>query len=55
MLAYFNAGPSIVIVVIHSKAAIVDLGPDSMGTVPGVPEVFERGPDESLEDFPKAG
>jgi hypothetical protein len=46
-----DAMPHLVTVSVNSKAPALNPGPIRWGTVPGVPKVFERGPDESEDDF----
>jgi hypothetical protein len=43
--------PHLCTVYVHSKAPALDPGPIRWGTVPGVPEVFERRTDESEDGF----
>jgi hypothetical protein len=43
--------PQIVCVFVNSKAPELNPGPIRFGTVAGIPAVFERGPDESEDDF----
>ena len=43
--------PHICVVYVDSKAPCLNPGPIKWGTVPGVVEIFERGPDESESDF----
>jgi hypothetical protein len=43
--------PHIWVVYVDSKAPCLNPGPIKWGTVPGVVEIFERGPDESESDF----
>jgi hypothetical protein len=43
--------PDICMVAVNSRAPCLNPGPIKWGTVPGVAEIFERGPDESEKDF----
>ena len=43
--------PRLISVWVNSKAAALNPGPIRWETVPGIPEAFERGPDESKDDF----
>jgi hypothetical protein len=43
--------PQLCTVWVNSKAPALNPGPIFWGTVPGVPKVFERGPDESEDAF----
>lgn len=43
--------PHVCIVWVNSKAPALNPGPIRWGTIPGVPMVFERSPDESKDDF----
>jgi len=47
----FPANPFIVTVLVDSGAPCLELGPIKWGSIAGVPEIFERGPDESENDF----
>ena len=43
--------PHLCTVYVDSRAPALNPGPIRWGTVRGFPEVFERGPDESEDDF----
>jgi hypothetical protein len=43
--------PHLCTVYVDSRVPALNPGPIRWGTVPGNPEVFERGPDESEDDF----
>jgi hypothetical protein len=43
--------PHLISILVNSNARALNPGPIRWGTVLGVPEVFERGPDESEVDF----
>jgi hypothetical protein len=43
--------PHLITVWVNSEAPELNPGPIRWGAVVGVPEVFERGPDESEDDF----
>ncbi|PYU21724.1 MAG: hypothetical protein DMG30_16920 [Acidobacteria bacterium] len=43
--------PGICIIYVDSKAPCMNPGPIKWGTVPGIPQIFERLADESEDDF----
>jgi hypothetical protein len=43
--------PHLCAVYVGSKAPVLNPGPIRWGTIPGIPKVFERRPDESEDDF----
>ena len=43
--------PHLVTIGVNSRAPALNPGPIRWGTIPGIPTVFERGPDESDDDF----
>lgn len=49
--ACFDTAPDICFIVVASKAQSLNPGPIRWGTVPGLAEIFERGSDESDDDF----
>ena len=43
--------PRLISIWVDSKAPALNPGPICWGTIPGIPTVFERGSDESEDDF----
>ena len=43
--------PHLCAVYVDSRAPALNPGPIRWGTIPGIPTVFERSPDESEDDF----